>query len=317
MTATAAGGSVCVFAPAPLLTVTIDVRSDGGEDLHVHPGGQGVWVARMLGVLGATATLCAPLGGETGNVLRGLLRDEAIDLRAVDTPEATGAYVHDRRTGERRELWRAPLRPLGRHTVDDLFSETMAAALDAGVCVLTGTDRRRSVLPDSTYTRLARDLRANRVIVVCDLQGELLRASLEGGVDLVKISQDELLEDGWAEGPDSESLEAGIRALQRAGATDVVVSRASGGALATVDGALFTVRAPAMTVVDPTGAGDSMTAALALGRSQGRSSPDTLRLAAAAGAVNVTRHGLGSGEQEAITRLAENVEIARVQVGLA
>jgi 1-phosphofructokinase len=306
-----------VFAPAPLLTVTIDLRSDGGEELHVHPGGQGVWVARMLGVLGATATLCAPLGGETGSVLRGLLRGESLNLRAVETPEATGAYVHDRRSGERQELWRAPLRPLGRHTVDDLFSETMAASLEAGVCVLTGTDRRRSLLPASTYTRLARDLRANRVIVVCDLQGELLRASLEGGVDLVKISQDELLEDGWAEGPDTGSLAAGIRALQHAGAAEVVVSQASGGALATVDGALLTVRAPEMSVVDPTGAGDSMTAALAFGRSQGRSSLETLRLAAAAGAVNVTRHGLGSGEQDAITGLAANVEITPVKVALA
>jgi 1-phosphofructokinase len=305
---------VCVFAPAPLLTVTIDGRSGGGEDLHVHPGGQGVWVARMLGVLGATATLCAPLGGETGTVLRGLLGAESMNLRIVDADQATGAYVHDRRSGERRELWRAPLRPLGRHTVDDLYSETVAASLEAGVCVLTGTDRQQAVLPDSTYTRLARDLRANRVIVVCDLQGELLRASLEGGVDLVKISQDELLEDGWAEAPDTESVIDGVHALQRAGAADVVVSQAAGGALAAVDGALFTVRAPEMSVVDPTGAGDSMTAALAFGRSQGRSSLEILQLGAAAGAVNVTRHGLGSGEEDAITRLAANVEITPVKV---
>ena len=33
---------VMVFAPAPILTVTIEQRS-GEPDLHVHPGGQGVW----------------------------------------------------------------------------------------------------------------------------------------------------------------------------------------------------------------------------------------------------------------------------------
>ena len=47
--------SVCVFAPAPILTVTVEAAEDEREELHVHAGGQGFWVARMLGVLGARA----------------------------------------------------------------------------------------------------------------------------------------------------------------------------------------------------------------------------------------------------------------------
>ena len=148
---------MCVFAPAPILTVTVEAAEDEREELHVHAGGQGFWVARMLGVLGARAVLCVPLGGETGTVFGHLADVDGVELRVIRAAHASGAYVHDRRTGERHEWWRSELGPLGRHEVDDLYTATLAAALESGVCVLTGTHRQASVLPVETYTRLAAD----------------------------------------------------------------------------------------------------------------------------------------------------------------
>ena len=43
---------VCVFAPAPILTVVIERGTADAGELHIHPGGQGFWVARMLSELG-------------------------------------------------------------------------------------------------------------------------------------------------------------------------------------------------------------------------------------------------------------------------
>jgi 1-phosphofructokinase len=309
---------VCVFAPAPILTITIergahdDAETHAGE-LHIHPGGQGFWVARMLQTLGAKAVLCTALGGESGDVYGHLLAHHDLDVRVVAVAEPSGAYVHDRREGVREEWWHATLGPLGRHEVDDLYSVTLAAALEARVCVLTGTHRQDSVLPERTFARLAADLRANRVTVIADLQGTFLREVLEGGADLIKISADELVEDGWASGQDAAEIIAGIDRLTESGAVDVVVSRAAGGAIALLGGKLLQAAGPQMTVVDPAGAGDSMTAALAFARVEGSSPSETLRHAVAAGAVNVTRHGLGSGDAEAIALLAENVKIEEIE----
>src|SRR5699024_4524050 len=67
--------SAMVFEPTPVLTVTAepgasDAATSKEADLHLHPGGQGLWIARMLKALGLDTQLCAPLGGETGAVLK-------------------------------------------------------------------------------------------------------------------------------------------------------------------------------------------------------------------------------------------------------
>lgn len=94
-----------VFAPSPVVTVTIEaVGGDDHPEVHFHAGGQGIWIARMMHQLGATVTLCAALGGETGAVLRALIEREGLELRAVPSDSWNGAYVHDRREGPREVI---------------------------------------------------------------------------------------------------------------------------------------------------------------------------------------------------------------------
>ncbi len=310
-----APSKVCVFAPAPIVTVTIERALAGDEELHLHAGGQGFWVARMIDVLGGDAVLCSPIGGETGDVFAHLMTNVGIRLRAVPAAQPIGAYVHDRREAERREIWRAGLRALSRHEIDDLYTATLAESLEAGRCVLTGTHLEDGVLPAGTFQRLAADLRANDVVVIADLSGDALRDALEGGIDLLKLSDEELTGDGWASSDSTKAVIAGVKKLQKAGAADVVVSRGSDGVIASLGGEWLQAVGPEMTAIESRGAGDSMTAALAVGSADGRSGGDLLALAVAAGAVNVTRHGLGSGEMDAILHLAENVKVDSLEVG--
>lgn len=60
-----AAGRIAVFAPSPLLTVTIEAGTDRPE-VHLHSGGQGFWVARLAATLGAEVTLCCALGASRG-----------------------------------------------------------------------------------------------------------------------------------------------------------------------------------------------------------------------------------------------------------
>ena len=87
--------SVAVFAPSPVVTITVEPGLDDEPDIHLHAGGQGFWVARMATRLGARVSLCVPLGGETGTVLKSLLGVDGVSVLYVDTEGANGAYIHD------------------------------------------------------------------------------------------------------------------------------------------------------------------------------------------------------------------------------
>lgn len=301
-------GAIAVFAPVTILTVTLERTADGEDEVHVHAGGQGVWQARMAASLGARAVLCTPLGGETGAVLRTLLDQERFELSDVEFEPPNATWIQDRRGGERETWWEGVPPVPGRHALDELYSAALAAGLECGVCVMAGTHRAGAVDVD-TYRRLAGDLRASGVRIVADLTGDELRAVLESRPDVVKVSDDDMRRDGRLEATDSTQVETLVASLHDDGAQRVVVSCADAGALASDGASLVGVRQPLLDVADARGAGDSMTAGLAVGLSRGLPWADVLRLGAAAAALNVTRHGSGSGRADAVAQLAKRVTV--------
>jgi 1-phosphofructokinase len=301
------GNGVMVFAPVPVLTVTIEQQGDTVE-LHLHPGGQGVWQARMVALLGVGVTLCASVGGEVGTVLAGLLDTTGITVRVVSRPASSGWYVHDRRGGQRRSVADYPGAALVRHDLDELYDLALAEGLRSAVSLLSGP-ADPSVVADEVYRRLAADLAANGVRVVADLSGGYLEAVLAGGADVVKVSDEQLIKDGRARGEEVEELVAAGRGLCSAGAGTVLISRVDHPSLAILPERVLEVRVPHLEVADPIGAGDSMSAAVATVLARGGSVEEAIRTGAAAGALNVTRHGLGTGRLDAIQELTGRVEL--------
>ncbi len=93
----------------------------------------------MLVELGLDVALCATFGGGAGDVAFGFARDTGMTVRPVWTDGTNGAYVHDRRSGERREIARMDAIPLSRHEVDEFYGSALVESLDAEVCVLLGS----------------------------------------------------------------------------------------------------------------------------------------------------------------------------------
>jgi 1-phosphofructokinase len=299
---------LAVFAPAPIVTVTVEGSAGEDPEIHFHAGGQGFWVARMAARLGANVVLCAPIGGESGRVLAALLEEAGIELRSVASRLSNGSYVHDRRSGERVEVAAVPSPPLSRHEQDELFGVAVTAGLECGLMLLTGADPD-SVVPADLYTRLAADLRHNGSRVLADLSGPLLIAALAGGLEAVKVSDEELIALGWAGGRALDDLLPAAMRLGRAGAENVLVTRGLDGALVMAGSKALELEGPHFTPLDPHGTGDSMFAALGLGLARGLGFVESLRLAGAAGALNATRHGLGSGSRAVGARLARRVQV--------
>lgn len=170
---------VAVFAPHPLLTVTLEREGPDREQVHFHAGGQGVWVARVAACLGAEPVLCGFAGGESGDLLDGLLERLGGSRKLVRTASASGCYVTDRRSGERRLLACTLSDPPSRHELDELVSLTCAEAIVDGWLVVTNP-LPADALPLELYGDLVADARANGARTLVDLSSPRLESALRG-----------------------------------------------------------------------------------------------------------------------------------------
>jgi 1-phosphofructokinase len=306
---TGSGGRVAIFGPHPLLSVTIEGRGETDrEDIHVHAAGQGFWVARMAGELGAEPVLCSLIGGETGALLGPLLDRLPGERRIVQTAAASGCYVIDRRSGERELVARAFSDPPTRHELDELFSVTCAAALESDVLVICNPHPGES-LPLDVYSKLVTDVRQNGVPVVVDLSSPRLDSALEGSPDLVKLNDWELAQYVSAPVDTPARLRDAAERLRAGGAARVAVTRGGEPALV-LDGERGSMlEPPRFEGGSHEGCGDSMVGGLAAGVASGLGWEQALILGAAAGAANFLRHGLGTGSRGVVDELRPRVRM--------
>lgn len=306
---------VCVFAPSLYLTVTIEERDavqEGGE-VHLHPGGQGFWIARMLAELGGSPVLCGPVGGEVGAVLEAIVPTWGVEFEPVWTKRASPCRVTDRRCGDRVIVTDDRRAEFERHEADDLYGKVLELSLRYRCCVITGTDPH-DTLPLAFFEHLGADLREIDAVSFADIHGDQLRALLtSGALSVLKVSDQDLIDDGIIL---DRSETSALKAIEHFSGEEIgwmVVSRADEGALIAADGSAFRSRPPRFEVVDEIGAGDSMTAALVIAWLRGLSAQEALQLACAAGTANITRHGLASAPVGLIEEIAFEVEVEAVR----
>lgn len=305
----AAPPRVAIFGPNPVLGMTIEARGADGDDIHVHAGGQGVWVARMAAALGADPVLCGFVGGETGAVLRPLLEQLPVELRLAETAGASGAYVQDRRSGERETISQSLSPPPSRHELDELFSSTCAAALDCQALAVCNPYPGET-LPLETYGNLVSDVRENGTPVLVDLSSPRLDSALEGRPDLVKLNDWELAQ--FVTGPvdTPERMRAAAERIRDGGAGIVVVTRGELPAFVLEGERAWTLTGPRFDRGFREGCGDSMMGALAATLAGGGDWQQALRVGAAAGAANFLHRGLGTGSREVVEDLVGKVSLS-------
>lgn len=301
-------GRIAIFSPNPLLTVTIEARGGGRDDIHVHAGGQGVWAARTAGELGAEPVLCGLVGGEIGTVLEPLLERLPGRRRLVRAESVSGCYLFDRRSGERVPISAMSPDPPTRHELDDLFSLTCAAALESAALVICNP-YPPDAWPLEVYGNLASDVGANGTPVLVDLSSPRLDSALDGRPFLVKINDWELAE--FISGPVDTPvrLRDAAERLRERGAANVIVTRGPEPALVLHGDAASWLVPPRFERGAREGCGDTMMGALAAGLALGRPWDEAVITAAAAGAVNFLRHGLGTGERAVIEEVSSEVEL--------
>jgi 1-phosphofructokinase len=302
--------TVAVFAPHPLLTVTLEREGADREGVHFAAGGQGVWVARMAGELGAVPALCSFIGGESGGLLRGLLDQLPGERCLVPTATASGCYVTDRRSGKLEVLSMALSDPPSRDELDDLFARACSEAIACGWLVVTNP-LPADALPLELYRDLVADVRANGCRALLDLSTPRLDLALEAEPDLVKLNDWELAEivKGSVEG---SALRPAAEGLRDRGAQSVIVTRGEQPALVLHGEDAWWLEPPRFARGFREGCGDAMLGAMVAAWSAGASFEESLLTGAAAGAANFLRHGIGGASREVIEELTQRVTLEPV-----
>jgi 1-phosphofructokinase len=304
-------GRLAVFGPSPMLTVTIETRGEGRDDVHCHPAGQGVWLSRMAGELGAWPVLCSLVGGETGTVLEPLLERLPGERRLVRSAGSSGCYVTDRRGGDRQVLAQTDVAPPSRHEADELVAATTAAALESDVLAICNP-YPGDAMPLDVYGSLVANVRGAGVQVIADLSSPRIEATAAAGPELVKLNDWELAE--YVVGPvdTPQLLRNAAERLRALGARNVLVTRAGDPALALLGDEAWELVPPKLEVGSREGCGDTMMGAIAASLSRGHDMREAIVLGAGAGAVNFLRHGLGTGSRREVEELARETELRRV-----
>ncbi len=303
----------------PIITLTMNPSLDYSSDAETveptrkircsapvpYPGGGGVNVSRVIGILGGDSLAVIVGGGHTGQVFADLLNEENVDFRFVRTAEGMRASlnVFERSTGleyrfvpsgaELQETeWRAVLEMLDFVTPRYLV---LSGSLPRGV-------------PDDFYARVARLARGHGSRVVLDTSGPPLLAAIEEGVHLVKPSRRELEQIQGGEARDEAEQETMAQDLVERGKAELVAVTlgAHGAILASKEGCQRRP-SPEVEVRSASGAGDSFVAAMTLALHRGRPIAEAFAWGIAAGAATAMTPGTVLCHRSDVERLLQQV----------
>jgi len=281
-------------------------------------GGKGCNVSLVLRELGEETVATGLAAGDTGRRMEAMLRSAGVTPDFVWTPGETrvNTVLIETESGAHTTICASGLKAED-HAWQALLSWTDRWAASARVVVLAGS------LPESwppeRYGELVRAAKRHAPVVV-DAAGACLRAALDEGVAAVKPNRNELeafLSDASNPSTPStlstvSSVVTAARRLNDSGAQRVLASLGRDGAVLVSEGGAWFARPLEVPVVNPAGAGDGMTACLALSVDRGWDEAETLRWATAVSGAVVTTAGTGEIRREDVDRLLPKVRVERV-----
>jgi tagatose 6-phosphate kinase len=269
-------------------------------------GGKGVNVASVLAQGGLPVVATGIVGGCVGSRIRADLDSRAVPhdfadcagesrrtLTVVSGRDSDATVFNELGPQVSAPEWRGFLAHLGglvRHT-----SATVVVASGSLPCGV----------PPNAYAELLELAHEAGCRTVLDTSGEALGAALVAGPDVVKPNRDELLEVTGV-----GDLSAGVAALRRMGARNVLASAGADGMLLVgEEGLALAGRVDPPLIGNPTGAGDAAVAAVAAGLAAHTRWDDLLTESLAWSAAAVLKPVAGDVDRADVERLRSAVVI--------
>jgi tagatose 6-phosphate kinase len=263
--------------------------------------GKPVNVGRVLHTLGEAATVCVPLGGDTGRFIREELTAAGVRLDFVESPNPTRTCVTiiDRGDGTVTELVEEHA-PISGGVREALLGKLKSNLPKCRSLIMSGKPAAGS--GDDFYADCCRAAPAN-VPIILDASGEWLLRALPLHPLVVKPNRAELAGTMGFDPADDAALRRAMMELVERGARWAVITMGKQGAVVCDGKSFWRVPAIEVAAVSAIGSGDAFSAGLAMGIAGGAEVPEACLTGAACAAANTLIAGAGFLRREDFDRL--------------
>ncbi len=281
--------------------VTLGVINKADSE-NMFIGGKGVNVSIVLKNLGYDSTALGFAAGFTGDAI----------IKGVEKAGITSDFIRLKQGNSRINVkiksmveteinCGGPL--INKEDIEQLFAKLDKLA-NGDILVLAGSIP--NTLPDDIYEQIIARIADRDVEVIVDATGKLLLNVLKYKPFLIKPNHFELSEMFDVELRKEEDIVLYANKLRDMGAKNVLVSRGKYGAvLVDEEGKVHVTKAPAGTVRNSVGAGDSMVAGFIAGYIASGDKLNALKLAIATGSA--TAFSMGLATREAVQELYNDI----------
>jgi 6-phosphofructokinase 2 len=254
-----------------------------------EPGGGGINVSKALQKLDTSSVALFPAGGNNGNMLCSLLKEQGILFHAVDTKVETREnwIVLETSTNEQFRFTFP-----GKEVLEDTIKTMVDQIRAFAPTYVVASGSLPPGLPDYFYGLIVKNAEAVGAKCIVDTSGPALQALKGKHAYLIKPNIGELckmLNVNWLD--KDEVPNAALQAIMDGFAEIMVVSMGPDGAWLVSKDHRYFVAAPPVKKNSTVGAGDSMVAGITYSLQKNMTLRDAIRFGVACGSAATMNHG--------------------------
>ncbi len=261
-------------------------------ELKRDPGGGGINASRVIQRLGGSTLALFPCGEHAGKQLVELLIKEKLNILPVGVQfEVRTSFTVYEEEGKKLYRFVPEGSKLSALDLDSILALTKANLKPEDFLLLSGS------FPQSVdvefLTKLKRMVGETRATLVVDTSTDSLIASVEMGVDILRVNDKEgqFLKERFLGLPDISDEDLAHHLLDRGAANIFICTRGPEGAFWFERGLKLTASPPQVPIKSSVGAGDSFMGGLLYALAGGQSQSAALSLAVACAATTVQSPG--------------------------
>lgn len=312
--------------PAPIYTVTLNPALDEAISIDtlelgetnrcafnaLDPGGKGINASRVIHRLGRPTLALGFAGGVSGGFLSSALAAEGVPhvFDTIDGFTRVNVMLYESSTAARTRL-NLP-GPVVAHE-QLLALRARLEVLKPGEIVVLGGSIPPG-LPSSTYAELMRWLHRRGARCIIDASEEALALAFAEKPLLVKPNVEEAEELLGRELRTETAIVDAVLELRARGAEYAVISRGDVGAIGAGPEGLYNVLPSSLHVTSAVGAGDSMTAGMAVAFNEGMGFENALRWGSACGTATSMTTGTKLCDAAQVYALLDGVRIEKLSL---